>query len=41
MRKGGSVYVERLRRILLIRLKKYVKMKILKDNEDINIVKKY
>lgn len=41
MRKGGGVYVERLRRILLIRLKKYFKMKILKDNEDINIVKKY
>lgn len=38
---GGGVYVERSRRTPLIRLKKYVKTKILKDNEDINIVKKH
>lgn len=43
MRKGGGVYAERSRRTPLIRLnsKKYFKTKILKDNEDINIVKKH
>lgn len=41
MTKGGGVYAERSRRTPLIRLKKYVKTKILKDNEDINIVKKH
>lgn len=39
--KGRGVYAERSRRTPLIRLKKYVKTKILKDNEDINIVKKH
>lgn len=39
--KGRGVYAVRSRRTPLIRLKKYVKTKILKDNEDINIVKKH